>query len=162
MKYFRFNPIALIMAIGVAASAASLKPSETRFVEETLNGGRHEVEMARMALTQGADGEVKSFAQRLVNDHSAVNTKLEQIAKANNVSTTAAAKADDNHLAGLRGADFDKAFVQEMLEKHRAGVAKFEAAEKDATNPELHSLIASTLPTLREHLKQAESLSKKK
>jgi putative membrane protein len=142
--------------------ASTLTPAETSFVQEKLKGGRQEVEMARMALSQGSDKDVKSFAQRLVNDHSAANAKLEKMAKNNSVAVDSTPPARDEHMAGLRGADFDKAFVQDMVEKHRMGIASFEAALKDAKNPELRTFISSTLPTLREHLKQAESLNASK
>jgi putative membrane protein len=154
-----------------------LTPSETKFVEETLKGGRSEVEMAKIALAQGADSQVKSFAQRLVNDHTAANTKLERIAAANKLSSdlnseSAEARKDtrtnsavvgqpvDTHLAGLKGPEFDKAFVKMMVENHQSGIAKYEAMEKEASNPDLKAYVSSTLPTLREHLKQAQSLAK--
>ena len=135
----------------------SLSASETKFVQEVLEGGRHEVEMARMAVNQASDAQVKSFARRLVTDHSAVNRKLEEIARKYGVaaadaktgtertsanegvdpktaptskagaaerSGTPAAKtgkapadtkgatADMDRLASLKGAEFDRAFVQ--------------------------------------------------
>lgn len=154
----------VVLTLGLASMglAQNLKADEKTFVEEKLKGGRAEVEVAKMALTHGSDSEVKGFAQRLVNDHTAVNAKLEKTAKEHNLSVATDSKgAADSHMASLKGAEFDKAFVQDMVEKHRMGVSGFEAAEKTATNPELHALITSTLPTLREHLKQAESLRSK-
>jgi putative membrane protein len=143
---------------GSATGASNhLTASERRFVEEILQRGRNEVAVARMALTQGADSDVRSFAQRLVDDHSARNAKLAKIAKDHNHPPKLNTTMND-HLAGLRGSEFDKAFLQELLEKRRAEVAIFEEAEADTANPDLRSFIASTLPTLGDHLKQAESL----
>jgi putative membrane protein len=61
--------------------ASTMNPNEARFVQEALAKGRGDVEMGQMALRPSASPAVKAYAQRLVNDHSAANKKLEQISK---------------------------------------------------------------------------------
>jgi putative membrane protein len=193
-------------------TGTQLGSAETRFVQEALEGGRHEVELGRLALNQAKDSKVKSLAQRLVNDHQSANQKLEAIAKKfdvgmtqtssstsgnasstgatssssttsskGNTSTTAAnsptqgdtssrdrsatagnqpANDHEGDMKGLKGEEFDRAYVQQMVQNHRSGIQKYETAQRDVTNADLKNYISSTLPTLRQHLEQAETLQK--
>lgn len=62
-------------------------------------------------------------------------------------------------LATLRGAQFDTAFAMVMLQGHQKTVAMLEQAQQQVQRDEVKSLITSTLPTVREHLRLAESLA---
>ncbi len=62
-------------------------------------------------------------------------------------------------LRSLRGAAFDTAFANAMLEAHTQAISLLELAQGQAQHEELRSLIANTLPTLREHLQIAQSLA---
>ncbi len=62
-------------------------------------------------------------------------------------------------LRSLRGAAFDTAFANEMVDAHTQAISLFELAQGQAQHEELRSLIVSTLPTLREHLQIAQSIA---
>jgi len=62
-------------------------------------------------------------------------------------------------LRSLRGAAFDTAFANAMVEGHTKAISLLELAQGQAQHEELRSLVASTLPTLREHLQNAQSLA---
>jgi len=62
-------------------------------------------------------------------------------------------------LRSQRGAAFDTAFANAMVEAHTKAISLLELAQGQAQHEELRSLIASTLPTLREHLQNAQSLA---
>jgi putative membrane protein len=47
-----------------------------------------------------------------------------------------------------------------MVSDHRKAVALYENARQDVQDPELKMFIDETLPTLREHLRAAEDLSR--
>lgn len=61
-------------------------------------------------------------------------------------------------LQSLRGAAFDSAFVRAAIQTHDRTIAKLESAQNQVQNAELRSLIASTLPTVRQHRETAQSL----
>lgn len=58
----------------------------------------------------------------------------------------------------LRGAEFDAAFAQAMVEGHQKNLAILEAAQSQVQTAEVRTLITATLPTLREHLRLAQAL----
>jgi putative membrane protein len=62
------------------------------------------------------------------------------------------------HLQKLSGADFDKAYVSDMLRDHKKDVKEFEKASQDLSDPDLKAFAAKTLPTLQEHLSMVQNL----
>ena len=125
--------------------------------------GMFEVEIAKVAATKATDPAVKSFAQRLVDDHTAANDKLRQIAASHNITLPASMPAskqkDIDRLNKLSGAQFDREFIQMVgIKDHKTDIDMFEKISKDAKASDLRDFAQSTLPTLREHLAQAQKL----
>jgi predicted outer membrane protein len=66
-------------------------------------------------------------------------------------------------LKGLRGADFDKVYLQKLgVEGHQKAVAAFQKEADGGQNPDLKKAAQKALPTIQEHLKMAEGLAAKK
>jgi putative membrane protein len=61
-------------------------------------------------------------------------------------------------LRSLRGAAFDTAFANAMVQGHERTINLLEMAQGQVQHEQLRSLISSTLPTVREHLQIAQSL----
>jgi putative membrane protein len=66
-----------------------------------------------------------------------------------------------DRLSKLRGAEFDRAYIDAMVKDHKEDVAHFEAMSRDGSDPDLKAWASKTLPTLKEHLKLAEDIQKK-
>jgi putative membrane protein len=130
------------------------------FVSTAAQDGLAEVELGRMAAQKATDPAVKSFAQRMVADHSRMNTQLQQVAQSQNMtmptSISPKEQAEMNRLSSLSGAAFDKAYMQRMVSDHKKDVADFENEANNGDNPQVKALAAQSLPTLQEHLKLAE------
>jgi putative membrane protein len=61
----------------------NLSRAEKDFVDKAAAGGMFEVQVAQLALQKSQSSTVKSFAQRMVDDHTKVNDQLKQIAQGN-------------------------------------------------------------------------------
>jgi len=66
--------------------------------------------------------------------------------------------ADADQLSGLKGAEFDRAYMAHMVEDHEKDVKAFEQESQSGQDPEVKAWAAKQLPTLREHLSQAKSV----
>jgi putative membrane protein len=139
---------------------ASRAAMSATFVSTAAQDGLAEVELGRMAAQKATDPAVKSFAQRMVADHSRMNTQLQQVAQSQNMtmptSISPKEQAEMNRLSSLSGAAFDKAYMQRMVSDHKKDVAEFENEANNGDNPQVKALAAQSLPTLQEHLKLAE------
>ena len=62
-------------------------------------------------------------------------------------------------LSKLKGEEFDRAYMKEMVDDHEHDVEKFRQEAKEAKDPEVKSFAAKTLPTLEAHLRMAKDVA---
>ena len=139
-----------------------LARGDRKFIQEAAEGGMMEVQAGQLAASKATDPNVKSFADTLVKDHTNANNELVQLANGKHVELPAAPsrgqRKDIEKMGKLSGKDFDKKFVEMGVKDHEKDIKKFERASGNAKDPELKGWIDKTLPTLREHLAQAQKL----
>jgi Predicted outer membrane protein len=139
--------------------------SDQTFLKEAAEGGLAEVELGQLAVEKSSSEDVKSFAQRMVEDHGKANEDLKQLATQKGVSLpsepTAKQKAKKEHLSKLSGDEFDRAYMSDMLKDHRTDIAAFEKESDSGKDSDIKKFASQALPTLRAHLKQAESVTGK-
>jgi putative membrane protein len=149
-------PLALASA-GVAWAA----DTDAAFVEKAANGGMLEVELGKHASQHATDPGVRAFGQRMVSDHSKANAELAAIAKRQGL--TVPSQMDAKHretleeLSAKRGAEFDQAYMDLMVDDHGHVVDAFREQAKEAKT-EVDRFAARTLPTIESHLMQAKTI----
>jgi putative membrane protein len=132
------------------------------FLRVAGQDGRAEVALAELAATRAQSPDVKAYATRLRRDHEKANAELETIARQMNVTVSEPSTAQQDvkrRLQGLSGAEFDRAYIQQMVEDHEKAVAAFTTASKGA-GAEVKAFAAKTLPTLQAHLTRAKALAR--
>lgn len=68
-------------------------------------------------------------------------------------------KAVKDRLSKLSGAEFDQAFMEQMVKDHTQAVTLFENQATNGKDAEVKAWAAKTLPTLKEHLQLAQEIS---
>jgi len=138
--------------------------ADHQFIMEAAQGGLAEVELGQMASSKAQSAEVKQFAQRMVTDHGKANEELKSLAQSKNMTLPtdvgAKHKATKERLEKLSGAQFDRAYMQDMLSDHQKDVNDFRKESQSGKDPEVKAWAAKTLPTLQEHLQMAQSASR--
>jgi putative membrane protein len=150
-------------------SASAAKPSsktamaDTKFMKEAAEGGMAEVALGQLATEKASSSDVKKFGQRMVDDHNKANDELKQLASQKNVALpkdlSAKDKATKAALEKLSGQQFDQAYMKDMVKDHKKDVSDFRRESKSAQDPDVKNFAVQTLPTLEDHLKQAESIA---
>ena len=146
-------------------SSAAAKAKE--FVEKAGTSGLAEVEMGELGAQKARNGEVKAFAKRMVADHTKANQELLTAIKGKGMQVPSS--RTDTHKAMMEkfrqqdaGKNFDRAYMEQMVEDHKADVELFEtAADDEGLDINLRGYAKRTLPTLRDHLKQAQTIQGK-
>src|SRR5215208_4964064 len=115
-----------IGSVGAADKAKSDHPDWELF-KEAAQGGMAEVTLGQMAANKAKSESVKSFGQQMVTDHGKANQELKDLAVAESVTLptemSADAKALQEKLSGLSGAEFDKIYMEEMLKDHKKDIS---------------------------------------
>ena len=143
---------------------AKLTSGDRKFVMDALRHGMAEVELGKLASEKAAHDQVKQFGKRMADDHGKAGDELKSIAQSKGI--TPPGEMDSKHkklhdrLAKMSGAEFDRAYMSEMVKDHRNDVKEFKRQADKAKDPDVKSFAGKTLPTLEEHLKQAEDIDK--
>jgi len=144
-----------------AGAGASVPAADKSFVEKAAVGGLAEVSMGKMAQEKGSSDQVKQFGARMVEDHSKANDELKQVASSKGITLPtdldAKHKAKMDKMEKLSGAQFDRAYMDDMVADHKQDVADFKKEANSGKDSDVKAFAAKTLPTLEDHLKMAQS-----
>jgi putative membrane protein len=136
-------------------SSAAVLP-DTTFAAKAAVGGMAEVALGKMASEKGSDPQVKDFGKMMVMDHGKANTELKTIAKGKNIVLPAGLDAEhqakSDSLSKLSGKDFDKAYVQAMVEGHKKTLALMQSESSNGKDTELKAFAGKTASVVQSHL----------
>jgi putative membrane protein len=153
-----------VLGLTAARGDESAKGGDQHFVHKASAAGLAEVNLGALAAKRASDPEVRKFAERMVRDHTKANKEL--IALANKKGLKVAEGMDAKHrkceekLLSLRGAAFDREYMDGQLKDHKEAVSLFEKESKSGKDEDLKAWAGKTLPHLREHLKMAQEAHK--
>ncbi len=137
--------------------------SKENFWTEAAQSGMTEIILANLALEKLSNEEIKSFAQKVITDHTAVGDELKMLAASKNVTLptdiSAKQKSSMDKLSKLSGTDFDREFMKQMVKDHKAAVKLFQKQADSGTDADVKAFAAKHLPTLQEHLSMAQTMS---
>ena len=148
-----------------SSSPVESKMTDADFLKAMVISGVSQVELGKIASTKATDDGVKEFAQMMVNEHSKASEELKALAS--KLKVTVRTEADSSQRSVLDnfrkrvGPEFDKAYVDAMVDVHQATIADFDSKANDATDPDLKAFAVKTLPTLRRHLEQITAIQAK-
>lgn len=136
---------------------------QDNFWTKAAQGGMAEVELAKLALQKSTNADVKKFAQMMVTDHTKANDELKALATKKNVTLPTDIGSHKTTLADLNGktgAEFDKAYVEAMVDDHETDVDLF-SDNTDNSDADIKAFTTKTLPTLQSHLKMIKDIQTK-
>jgi putative membrane protein len=179
---------ALSLALGVSALTASrnslaaqehIRPPAAESPAPALddasivaifdNANTADIETGKLAAERGHSNEVRQFGAMLARDHDMVRQQGRDLAKKLGVTPTPPAgdkSAQDQaavirRLSALKGAEFDRAFLQREVQFHKDVIAAIKTTLLPAIkNEELKALVVQVAPAFEAHLQMAENLGK--
>jgi putative membrane protein len=166
MKVSAVLAAALLFVSASVASAQDITDAQIAHIVVTAN--QVDIDAGKLAASMGTNAEVKKFGQQMVTDHTGVNkqatdlaTKL-KVTPADNPTSKSLKEGGDKNIAklkGLKGAEFDKAYMDNEVAYHQAVI---DAVDKTlipgAKNAELKALLVKTRPAFVAHLEHAKKV----
>lgn len=131
-------------------------------VEEAIQRGMAEIEMARLAEERAEADAVRSFAGRMLQDHGKLNERL--IEAAREVGAEVPSGPNENEAAvierlkTLRGAAFDDVYAVGVAQDHMRHHNVHARMAGYASAPVLRRIGGEAAPMLEEHLAAAQAL----
>lgn len=147
------------------AGGGALSESDRKFVTAAAEGGMAEVELGHLAEQNGKSDAVKNFGKRMVDDHSKANDELKTVAASKGITLPKEPNAEQrqtkDRLSKLKGDEFDRAYMEDMVKDHTEDVAEFQRESQSGADKDVKGFAAKTLPIIEEHLKMAKSFNPK-
>ena len=145
------------------ADAPKMTPTAT-FVQQAVVGNLFEVESSKLALERSQNAAVKTFAQLMVNDHSAAGVKIVEAINEAKVARPPL-KLDARHVALMEtltsktGAEFDRIYVEAQHKAHTEAVAMFEGYAAAGEDSHLKAVATQLVPALKSHLAEIQKIA---
>ncbi|MFD0940751.1 DUF4142 domain-containing protein [Pedobacter boryungensis] len=143
--------------------AMATTEDDREFAGKAAVGGMAEVEFGKIALSKSTNAEVKAFADMMVNDHGKANAELKTIATSKNMALPTSLDEEHtkkmNDLNKLTGRDFDKEYVNAMVDGHKKTLDLMEKEAKDGKDAELRAFASKTAPIVKAHLDKIQKIS---
>jgi putative membrane protein len=150
-------------ALAQQQQSRDLTPQDRSFVRDAATGGKAEVELGKLAEQNAQSEQVKKFGQKMVQDHSAANQKLEGVARMKGIELPQQLDAEHqqalDRLSKMRGAEFDRTYMQDMVKDHNKDVNEFRKEAQSGKDPDIREFARQTLPTLQQHDQMAKNVN---
>jgi putative membrane protein len=157
--------------LALSGYALAQAPNDAQIAHIVVTANTVDIEAGKLAGKQARSADVKAFGKQMVTDHTASNKQAGDLAKKLKVtpednptsqSLKSGGDANVKKLKGLKGAEFDKAYVDQEVTYHQAVL---DAIDKtlipNAKNAELKSLLEKTRPVIDGHLQHAKQIQAK-
>jgi putative membrane protein len=119
-----------------------------------------EIQVGQLALKNGGSEQVKTIAQKLIDDHTKTSDAMKQIASTKGLTLPtepdAKHKALATKLESESGAQFDKDFLAANSMDHHKVVAAFQKEANSGTDSEIKGFATQFLPAVQEHSKMID------
>lgn len=176
-KMFYFGAIAVVFTMSAFAQntmntdssmksdkkmMSGKKNPDSKFMMTLATGGMNEITLSQTAVSKSTNEEVKSYAQKMIDDHTMAGDELKTLAASKNVSLPM--EADSKHmsmntkLSGMSGSSFDMEYIKAMVKDHEATVALLQKESSSGKDAEAKAFAAKLLPTVQGHLDMARTM----
>jgi len=151
---------------GSAMAQTQLAEDDQEFLRKAAESGMLEIQASEIAVQRSQHPEVKSYAEMMIKDHTAVDKELKQLAGDKGFTLPSQLEGDKQdlleNLRQLEGPSFDDEYVDEVaIDAHEEAVDLFEDAADDAEDADIKAFAAKHLPSLKKHLEMGEQLEDK-
>lgn len=154
-------------ASGTTASAsAAVASADQKMMRDIAQANLAEVATGKLALEKSQSDDVKTFAQKMIDDHTKAQQELQTLADGKNVKLPAEPDAKHKAMAkvmsGLKGDAFDQRYLKQGgLADHQATHKLLDRVQNKAKDADLKAYAAKTITAVDQHLTMAQDVAGK-
>ncbi len=167
MKFSLYILVLFFIGIGVVIASSAFAQrsgvaSAADFVHRASLSDMFEIQSSQIALDRARSEDVKNFAQRMIDDHTQASKRLDGILKTTSMSMTKTLDAEHqgkiDELNSAPDANFDNRYISMQIAAHERAVQLFSDYGRRGMDPALKSFASEMVPTLQNHLKEAQQI----
>ena len=148
--------------------AQAAPPNDAQIAAIVVASNRVDINAGKLATKKALSPDVKQFAETMVTDHTKMNKEASELvhklrikprSNATSKSLEKGGKANLARLRKLKGAAFDKAYIEHEVAYHEEVLKTIDdTLLPHVKNAELKALIVKVRPVIAEHLDHAKTL----
>ena len=147
------------------ARAQAATDDDKKFLATASQGDVNEIKLSELAESKGTNPAVKAFARKMVTEHKMLSQRMKPFAES--WALNPPADVDDDHrkelekLNGLSGKDFDKEYIDSMVDDHAKALDAFTKEAKDTKDVKFKAAVLKGKTAVAAHKNMAYDLKKK-
>jgi putative membrane protein len=138
---------------------------DAQFLVDASENNLKQIQLGQLAQQKGTSAHVKELGKMMEDAHTKSQRDLTALAISKNITiptlTTNDAKDAYENLNEKSGTDFDKAYADKVVSKHKDVISDFEKASTDRNDTDIKNWAIASLPDMRRHLNHAIESQKK-
>ncbi len=132
---------------------------DTSFIANAAKNNLEQIQLGQLAQLKGNLEQVKNLGKQIAKDNIFILKELQLIAGKKQITLPASlseeAQAFYSNLINKEGADFDKAYINKIVEDHKSDIKKYKNISKSAIDKEISQWANLKLPILKMQLDSA-------
>lgn len=147
----------------VQLTTSQLSADELHFLQRAAEYNQTSIQLGQTIVQKSEMPDLKTYGQRLVDDHTLANRQLQGVAAQTGASVPTAPNANQqqmlDRLNGLNGSDFDRAAIDDSTRLQERQVNLYTQAENNAQNPAVKIYAQQNLTVNQDELNQVRGLT---
>lgn len=150
----------------VGSASGKIASGDQKMMRDIAHSNIAEIEAGKLALQRSQSDDVKSFAQKMIDDHTKAQQELQALADSKGVKLPtepdAKHKALSKVMATLKGDAYDKRYLKQGgLNDHENTHKLLERVQTKAKDADLKAYAAKTINVVHQHLTLAQETAGK-
>ena len=141
---------------GTATAPTAL---DREFVLMAARGNNAEIATSQLALQKSSNQMVRSYAQRMIQEHTQANQRLSQVAAQHRITLPTDPgplnAAIAQQLAQLSGTSFDRAYMSTQENLHMQAIGLYRTAVQQGKATDVKQYATALLPSINNHYQMA-------
>ncbi len=112
-------------------------------------------------MKQGTSKEIKDHSKMMLADHKKMGAQVDALVKSKNLTKPTVDTMGVVNINDLKGKEWDKAWVDKMVNDHQALLDKLKQSENQVKDADLKKIVVSSEPVVQSHLDMAKKMQDK-
>ncbi|MDP9127290.1 MAG: DUF4142 domain-containing protein [Pseudomonadota bacterium] len=150
--------VGITLAVTIQLAHGKAFSTSQDFVQKAVADDNFEVQSAQIALNRSHSKAIRSFAQRVMDDHAKADSQLKSILASTTVQPSAVQSGLDEggqamliRLKTVPDYAFDDEYIRTQEAMHAEAYTLYRDYSKIGNDPQLKSFASDTLPTIASH-----------
>ncbi len=146
-------------------ASGSFSAQDKVFLKNAAEGSMAEIKLSQMALQKSSNDDVKTYAQKMIDDHNKLISDTKPFADKAGVKPPTKLMPDHQmaakKLSALSGDAFDKQYFMTMSKDHHKTLDMFKAEESSTSNTDLKAVVSQGEQVVQQHTDMADQMVQK-